>query len=82
MKTRFATAYQTTKKLLETKSDVDLIISRYMFEKFGTLPEAVTEMDDYQKGVVFAFLEDIVEVHNNQLKRQQREARRHNVRRR
>ena len=53
-----------------------------MFEKFGTLPEAVTEMDDYQKGVVFAFLEDIVEVHNNQLKRQQREARRRNVRRR
>ena len=82
MKTLFVTAYQTTKKLLETKSDVDLIISRYMFEKFGTLPEAVTEMDDYQKGVVFAFLEDIVEVHNDQLKRQQREARRHNVRRR
>lgn len=82
MKTLFVTAYQTTKKLLVTKSDVDLIISRYMFEKFGTLPETVTEMDDYQKGVVFAFLEDIVEVHNDQLKRQQREARRHNVRRR
>ena len=53
-----------------------------MFEKFGTLPEAVTEMDDYQKGVVFAFLEDIVEVHNKQLKRQEREASRIRHRRR
>jgi hypothetical protein len=53
-----------------------------MFEKFGTLPEEVTEMDDYQKGIVFAFLEDIVNVHNEQMKRQEREARAARARRR
>ena len=64
------------------KNDVDTIISRYMFEKFGTLPEEVTEMDDYQKGTVFAFLEDIVKVHNEQVKQQEREARMARARRR
>ena len=75
MRTRFETAYQTTKTLLETKNDVNIVIARYMFEKFGTLPEAVTEMDDYQKGVVFAFLEDIVDVHIKQQREQERKAR-------
>jgi adenine/guanine phosphoribosyltransferase-like PRPP-binding protein len=82
VKTRFETAYQTTKNLLATKTDVDVVIARYMFEKFGTLPEEVTEMDDYQKGIVFAFLEDIVNVHNEQMKKQEREARIARVRRR
>lgn len=75
MRTRFETAYQTTKTLLETKNDVNIVIARYMFEKFGTLPEVVTEMDDYQKGVVFAFLEDIVDVHIKQQREQERKAR-------
>lgn len=44
-----------------------------MFEKFGTLPEAVIKLDDYQKGIIFAFLEDIVDVHEAQVKRQERE---------
>lgn len=82
MRTRFETAYQTTKRLLQEKSDVDVTISRFMFEKFGTLPEEVTELDDYQKGTIFAFLEDIVNVHNEQVKRQEREAARARVRRR
>lgn len=82
MRIRFETAYQTTKNLLVTKTDVDIVIARYMFEKFGTLPEEVTEMDDYQKGIVFAFLEDIVNVHNEQMKRQEREARAARARRR
>lgn len=42
-----------------------------MFEKFGTLPEDVIKMDDYQKGIIFAFLEDIVDVHEAQVKRQE-----------
>jgi hypothetical protein len=46
-----------------------------MFEKFGTLPEEVTDLDEYQKGVILAFLEDIVNVHNEQIKKQEREAR-------
>lgn len=75
MRTRFETAYQTTKTLLETKNDINIVIARYMFEKFGTLPEVVTEMDDYQKGVVFAFLEDIVDVHIKQQREQERKAR-------
>ena len=75
MRTRFETAYQTTKTLLERKNDVNIVIARYMFEKFGTLPEVVTEMDDYQKGVVFAFLEDIVDVHIKQQREQERKAR-------
>ena len=54
-----------------------------MFEKFGTLPEVVTEMDDYQKGVVFAILEDIVNVHKDMQRRSEEQMRRsRNVRRR
>ena len=53
-----------------------------MFEKFGTLPEEVTELDDYQKGVIFAFLEDIVKVHNEQVRKQEREMRASRARRR
>lgn len=52
-----------------------MIISRYMFEKFGTLPEQVVEMDDYQKGVIFSYLEDIVNVRNENMKKQERAAR-------
>lgn len=46
-----------------------------MFEKFGTLPEQVVEMDDYQKGVIFSYLEDIVNVRNENMKKQERAAR-------
>lgn len=59
-----------------------MIISRYMFEKFGTLPETVTEMDDYQKGIVFAYLEDIVKAHKEQREKQERAAQRIRRRRR
>lgn len=59
-----------------------MTIARYMFEKFGTLPEEVTEMDDYQKGTIFAFLDDIVTVHNEQVKKQEREAKAIRARRR
>lgn len=45
-----------------------------MFEKFGTLPDAVVEIDDYQKGVIFAFLEDIVEVAETQRRNAERDA--------
>jgi len=45
-----------------------------MFEKFGTLPEVVTEMDDYQKGVIFAYLEDMVKYHKEQREKQERAA--------
>ena len=68
--------------LLEQKNDYDIVIARYMFEKFGTLPEEVTELDDYQKGVIFAFLEDIVKVHNEQIRKQEREMRASRARRR
>ena len=68
--------------LLEQKTDCDIVIARYMFEKFGTLPEEVTELDDYQKGVIFAFLEDIVKVHNEQIRKQEREMRAARARRR
>lgn len=68
--------------LLEQKTDYDIVIARYMFEKFGTLPEEVTELDDYQKGVIFAFLEDIVKVHNEQVRKQEREMRAARARRR
>lgn len=71
----FETSYQKTKELLKNKEDIDTVIARYMFEKFGTLPEIVTEMDDYQKGVVFAFLEDIVDVHVEQQKRAEQQRR-------
>lgn len=67
---------------MKEKNDVDTIIARYMFEKFGTLPGEVTDMDDYQKGTIFAFLEDIVNVHNEQVKQQERDARRVRARRR
>lgn len=63
-----------TKELLRNKTDIDTIIARYMFEKFGTLPDTVVEMDDYQKGVIFAFLEDIVEVAETQRKNAERDA--------
>ena len=75
MRILFETAYRETMTLLEQKTDYDIVIARYMFEKFGTLPEEVTELDDYQKGVIFAFLEDIVKVHNEQVRRQEREMR-------
>ena len=78
----FETAYRETMTLLEQKTDYDIVIARYMFEKFGTLPEEVTELDDYQKGVIFAFLEDIVKVHNEQVRKQEREMRAARARRR
>lgn len=81
-RTRFEKSYQTAKAILNDKRDVDIIIARYMFEKFGTLPEVVTEMDDYQKGVVFAILEDIVNVHKDMQRRSEEQMRRsRNVRR-
>lgn len=73
MTSPFNQAYQTTKSLLKTKEDVNLVIARYMFEKFGTFPEEVIKLDDYQKGIIFAFLEDIVDVHEAQVKRQELE---------
>lgn len=82
MRIPFETAYRETMTLLEQKTDYDVVIARYMFEKFGTLPEEVTELDDYQKGVIFAFLEDIVKVHNEQVRRQEREMRASRARRR
>ena len=82
MRILFETAYRETMTLLEQKTDYDIVIARYMFEKFGTLPEEVTELDDYQKGVIFAFLEDIVKVHNEQVRRQEREMRAARARRR
>ena len=75
MRIPFETAYRETMTLLEQKTDYDIVIARYMFEKFGTLPEEVTELDDYQKGVIFAFLEDIVKVHKEQVRKQEREIR-------
>ena len=82
MRIPFETAYRETMTLLEQKTDYDIVIARYMFEKFGTLPEEVTELDDYQKGVIFAFLEDIVKVHNEQIRKQEREIRASRARRR
>lgn len=56
--------YKKAKELLRNNSsDVNMIITRYMFEKFGTLPETVVEMDDYNKAVIFAILEDIAKEH-------------------
>ena len=82
MRTRFESSYQTAKGLLKDKRDVDLIISRYMFEKFGTLPETVVDMDEYQKGVVFAMLEDIVEAHKEMQRKSESAARRSRNRKR
>ena len=82
MRIPFETAHRETMTLLEQKTDYDIVIARYMFEKFGTLPEEVTELDDYQKGVIFAFLEDIVKVHNEQIRKQEREMRAARARRR
>ena len=82
MRILFETAYRETMTLLEQKTDYDIVIARYMFEKFGTLPEEVTELDEYQKGVIFAFLEDIVKVHNEQVRKQEREMRAARARRR
>lgn len=80
MKTPFEKSYQTAKTILNDKKDIDIIIARYMFEKFGTLPEVVIEMDDYQKGIVFAILEDIVNVHKDMQKRSEEQIRRNRIR--
>ena len=45
-----------------------MVIARFMFEKFGTLPEEVLDMDDYNKGIIFAILEQISEEHEKRLK--------------
>ena len=82
MKTRFETSYQTTKEILKNKKDIDMAILRYMFEKFGTLPEVVVEMDDYQKGVIYAILEDIVDTHKEMQKRNEASMRRSRHRKR
>lgn len=66
LKTLFVTSYQTTKKLLTEKTDIDVTIARFMFEKFGTFPEEVVELDQYQKGIIYAFLEDMVKEHEAQ----------------
>ena len=52
-----------------------------MFEKFGTLPREVVDMDDYQKGIVFAFLDDIVDAHVKRQKQMERDAKRNRIRR-
>lgn len=33
-----------------------------MFEKHGTFPKEYLELDDYSKGIIYAFLEDISDV--------------------
>lgn len=63
------------------EKDADTVIARYMFEKFGTLPREVVDMDDYQKGVVFAFLDDIVDAHVKRQKQMERDAKRNRIRR-
>lgn len=53
---------------------------RYMFEKHGTLPLEYIELDEYSKGMITAFLEDICEVAMKQRKDLEAESKR--VRRR
>ena len=67
--------------LKSEEKDADTVIARYMFEKFGTLPREVVDMDDYQKGVVFAFLDDIVDAHVKRQKQMERDAKRNRIRR-
>lgn len=43
-------------------TSADMMAMRYMFEKHGTLPLEYIELDDYSKGVISAFLEDICDV--------------------
>ena len=70
------------KEMLKSEEkDADTVIARYMFEKFGTLPREVVDMDDYQKGVVFAFLDDIVDAHVKRQKQMERDAKRNRIRR-
>lgn len=57
-----------------------MVIARFMFEKFGTLPEDVLEMDDYNKGIIWAFLEQISEEHEKRLKEIKSNGRRRTVR--
>ena len=45
-----------------------------MFEKFGTKPSEVLDMDDYDLGVMFAFMEDIANVHKEQIRDLERRA--------
>lgn len=69
------------KEMLKSEEkDADTVIARYMFEKFGTLPREVVDMDDYQKGVVFAFLDDIVDAHVKRQKQMERDAKRNRIR--
>lgn len=67
--------------LKSEEKDADTVIARYMFEKFGTLPREVVDMDDYQKGIVFAFLDDIVDAHVKRQKQMERDAKRNRIRR-
>lgn len=67
--------------LKSEEKDADTVIARYMFEKFGTLPREVVDMDDYQKGIVFAFLDDIVDAHVKRQKQMERDAKRNRFRR-
>lgn len=70
------------KEMLKSEEkDADTVIARYMFEKFGTLPREVVDMDDYQKGIVFAFLDDIVDAHVKRQKQMERDAKRNRIRR-
>ena len=84
MKTPFEQSRQTMKAILKNDeiTDPDTVIARFMFEKFGTLPETVYELDDIQKGIMFAFLEDMVEVQEKREKEAERLKRRNAVRRR
>lgn len=54
-----------------------MVIARFMFEKFGTLPEEVLDMDDFNKGIIWAFLEQISEEHEKRLKEIEAKKRRH-----
>lgn len=49
-----------TKRLL-SEGDSDCAVMRYLFEKHGRFPKEYTDLDDYSKGVIFAFVEDIAE---------------------
>lgn len=51
-----------------------MTIARFMFEKFGTKPSEVLDMDDYDLGVMFAFMEDIANVHKEQIRDLERRA--------
>ena len=61
-------------------TDLNVIAMRYMFEKHGTLPLEYIELDEYSKGMITAFLEDICEVAMKQRKDLEAESKR--VRRR